>query len=144
MPVIFCRVSLYSVEANGNLKLQGSNGRAPELLPVGKGIPSHTAQTGQRYIVAHDVQGHELFDASIDDALGREAVNSLCAPALDIRGKAVAVLEVRGHHGFIAQFKCSYLQIHRASLLRRFQALRTLRSEIWLPHAGFLRLRRRW
>lgn len=88
------RVSLYSVEANGDLKLQGSTGTAPELLPVGKGIPSHTAQTGQRYIVAHDVQGHELFDASIDDALGRAAINSLCAPALDIRGKAVAVLEV--------------------------------------------------
>jgi len=86
------RVSLYSVEATGDLKLQGSTGKAPELIPLGKGIPSHIAQTGQRYLVEHDVQGSPLFDASID--AGYETVNMLCAPALDISGKAVAVLEV--------------------------------------------------
>mmetsp|Transcript_23891 Transcript_23891/g.45487 ORF Transcript_23891/g.45487 Transcript_23891/m.45487 type:complete len:452 (-) Transcript_23891:304-1659(-) len=87
------RVTIYSVEENGDLVMKGSTGRAPARIPKGRGIPSFVASTAQCKVV-NDVSMEQLFDEERDKSFDYHTKNMLCAPATDASGRSMAVLEV--------------------------------------------------
>lgn len=87
------RVSIYVVEANGDLTLKATNGKAVALIPLGTSITGEVARTG-RTMVVNRVDECALFDASQDKDSGYNTHSMLVTPILDDTGTVIAVLQV--------------------------------------------------
>ncbi len=92
--------TVYLIDEHSNeLWAKIHKGNIPEIrVPIGKGIASHVATTGECFNVANAYSNPNLYP-EIDQLTGYHTKSVLCMPVKDDSGKIVAVIQALNKYG---------------------------------------------
>jgi hypothetical protein len=89
---------LFSIDEQSNELWSKVKNVGEIRIPIGKGIASHVATTGETVAISNAYMS-PTFYPEIDRITGYHTKSVLCMPVKDEQGKSVAVLQALNKHG---------------------------------------------